>query len=135
MKFNYNFANTLGSVYHRGDLVFDHSSNVLYSPIGNRISVYDINNARSKALPLQVDYNIAHLALSPNGRLLITSTEKNQVHITSLQTGRVIYRKDFSKKVSSINGIKFSPDGGYYVILVDNKALVYYSPGVGKKAH
>lgn len=131
MKFNYNFANLLGSVYHRGDLVFDSSSNTLYSPIGNRLSVYDIKNGQSRALPLQVDFNIEHVALSPNGRLLITSTEKCHIHISSPQTGHILYRKDFGKSATSINGIKFSPNGNYYAILVDNKALVYFTPGIG----
>ncbi|XP_074599677.1 periodic tryptophan protein 2 homolog isoform X2 [Brevipalpus obovatus] len=130
MKFHYQFANLLGAVYHRGDLVFDPSSNSLYSPVGNKLVTYDIKNGRSRALVSQVEYNIKHVALSPNGRLLIVSTERSQVHILSPQTGRILYRKDFEKKLSSINGIKFSPDGKYYVLLADNKALIYLTPGI-----
>lgn len=42
MKFNYRFSNLCGSVYKGGNLLFSADGNTLLSPVGNRISVFDL---------------------------------------------------------------------------------------------
>uniref|UniRef100_T1KXW6 Small-subunit processome Utp12 domain-containing protein n=1 Tax=Tetranychus urticae TaxID=32264 RepID=T1KXW6_TETUR len=130
MKFFYKFANLFGSVYNRGDLNFDPKGSCLYSPCGNKIVLYDLKNGRSRALSFQSEYNVNHLTISPNGRLLLVSTEKCQLYMVSPITGYILHRKDYQKTAKAINGIQFSSDGRYYALLVDNKALIYLTPGI-----
>ena len=42
-KFGYKFSNLLGSVYTSGDLLFTKDSSTLIAPVGNRITLYDLN--------------------------------------------------------------------------------------------
>lgn len=42
MKYGYRFSNLCGNVYKCGNLVFSPDGSVLYSPIGNRITAFDL---------------------------------------------------------------------------------------------
>jgi PREDICTED: similar to CG12325-PA len=132
MKFFYKFNNVLGSVYHKGNLTFTPDGYTLLSPVGNRIVFHDLTNSQSKSLPIEADFNFAHMSVSPNGRLLLSSTENNRIYIISLSTGSILYHKDFKHISNSINCLSFSPNGFYYVICADNYAFVYLTPGLGK---
>lgn len=75
MKFGYKFSNLLGTVYNKGNILFTPDGNTVISPVGNRLTVFDLVNHTSITLPIQSKYNIRRLALSPNGQILITSDE------------------------------------------------------------
>src|SRR5262249_16187491 len=110
MKLTYQFQNVLGAVYQSGNLEFAPDGDTLLSPVGNKIVVYDLKANKSRGIPVQVDYNWAHLALSPNGSLLLAATEKTQLYMCSMISGTVLHRKDF-KNLGLINCLKFSPNG------------------------
>jgi periodic tryptophan protein 2 len=42
MKFSYKFNNLLGTVYRKGDLLFTPDGNSVISPVGNRLSIFDL---------------------------------------------------------------------------------------------
>ena len=42
MKFNYAFSNLLGTVYKQGNILFSPDGGCLYSPVGNRVSAFDL---------------------------------------------------------------------------------------------
>jgi hypothetical protein len=42
MKFNYQFSNLLGTVYQQGNVVFSPDGSCLYSPVGKRVSAFDL---------------------------------------------------------------------------------------------
>lgn len=93
------FANVLGAIYRKGDILFTPDGNSIISPVGNRICIYNlkkyvdlvsydnISNAviifihfslcshTSTALPLESRFNYECLALSPSGNLLIAVNE------------------------------------------------------------
>jgi len=46
MKFSYKFSGLLGSVYGGGDLLFSPDGNTVISPVGNKISMFDLKNHR-----------------------------------------------------------------------------------------
>jgi glucose/arabinose dehydrogenase len=52
MKFSYKFSNLYGTVYRTGDLVFSPDGNTLLSPVGNKISMFDLKNHKSETLPI-----------------------------------------------------------------------------------
>lgn len=129
MKFSYKFANVLGSVYHKGTLEFSPDGNSVLSPVGNKVVTYDLKNNRSQGVPIEVEYNLNHICLSPNGSLLLAATERTQLYIFSMVSGVVLHRKDF-KKLEQITALGFSPNGKYYVVCGGMKALVYLTPGI-----
>ena len=73
MKFHYRFSNLLGTVYRRGNLIFAPDGTTILSPVGNKLSVYDLKSHTSLTLPVESRSDFTTLALSPNGILLLAA--------------------------------------------------------------
>lgn len=129
MRFSYRFGNILGSVYGSGSLQYFPDGNRLISPAGNKLIVYDLKNGKSEGLALELEYNLCKLSLSPNGSLLLASTQKTHLYLISLISGSVLQRKQFKQIGSQINDLQFSPDGKYYAVCGSDQVLVYLTPG------
>uniref|UniRef100_A0A4W4GI08 Small-subunit processome Utp12 domain-containing protein n=1 Tax=Electrophorus electricus TaxID=8005 RepID=A0A4W4GI08_ELEEL len=126
MKFAYKFSNLLGAVYRHGNLSFSKDGNSVISPVGNRISIFDLKNNKSETLPVSTNKNIACVGLSPDGNLAILVDEDGAAVLVSLITRAVLYHHHFHKPVGSI---RFSPDGRKFVVTKENVALMYHAPG------
>ncbi|XP_016929425.3 periodic tryptophan protein 2 homolog [Drosophila suzukii] len=126
MKFSYKFSNLLGTIYRNGNLVFTPDGNSVISPVGNRITVYDLKNNKSRTLSLQSRYNYTNLALSPDGSLLIAVNEKGEAQLISMMSCTVIHRHKFQRGAQCIC---FSPNGAYFAVAVQNLVLVFCAPG------
>ncbi|XP_005920199.1 PWP2 small subunit processome component [Haplochromis burtoni] len=126
MKFAYRFSNLLGAVYRQGNLNFSRDGNVVISPVGNRISVFDLKNNTSETLPFSTTKNITCVGLSPDGSLAIVVDEDGAAVLVSLITRAILHHFHFHKPVSSI---RFSPDGRKFIVTKENVALMYHAPG------
>ncbi|XP_061483500.1 periodic tryptophan protein 2 homolog [Rhineura floridana] len=126
MKFAYKFSNLLGTVYRHGNLNFMPDGNSLISPVGNRITVFDLKNNKSETLPLATQYNVTCVGLSPDGNLGILVDEEGAALLVSLISKSVIHRFHFQKPVHSVC---FSPNGKKFVVTKDKVALMYHAPG------
>ncbi|KAJ8004026.1 hypothetical protein DPEC_G00154520 [Dallia pectoralis] len=126
MKFAYRFSNLLGAVYRHGNLSFSKDGNSVISPVGNRISVFDLKNNKSETLPVSTTKNITCVGLSPDGNLAILVDEDGAALLVSLITKAVLHHFHFHKPVASV---RFSPDGRKFVVTKDNVALMYHAPG------
>lgn len=126
MKFAYRFSNLLGAVYRQGNLNFSHDGNAVISPVGNRISIFDMKNNTSETLPISTAKNITCVGISPNGSLAIVVDEDGAALLISLITRAVLHHFHFHKPVHSIS---FSPDGRKFVVTKENVALMYHAPG------
>ncbi|XP_042316227.1 periodic tryptophan protein 2 homolog [Sceloporus undulatus] len=126
MKFAYKFSNLLGTVYRRGNLNFTPDGNSLISPVGNRITLFDLKNNKSETLPLATRYNVACVGLSPDGNLAILVDEEGAALLVSLISKSVIHQFHFHKPVHSVC---FSPNGKKFVVTKDNVAMMYHAPG------
>lgn len=126
MKFNYKFSNLLGTVYRNGNLAFSPDGNCVLSPVGNKISCFDLKNNRSSTLPIESRFNYTSLAISPNGVTLLAVNEEGEVHLISL-ISKTILRKLRTNR--TIKSVQFSPDGKYFSITKESNVLVYRAPG------
>uniref|UniRef100_A0A665SX53 Small-subunit processome Utp12 domain-containing protein n=1 Tax=Echeneis naucrates TaxID=173247 RepID=A0A665SX53_ECHNA len=126
MKFAYRFSNLLGAVYRQGNLSFSQDGNAVISPVGNRVSVFDLKNNTSETLPLSTTKNITCVGLSPDGHLAIIVDEDGAALLVSLITRAILHHFHFHKPV---NSIRFSPDGRKFVVTKENVALMYHAPG------
>ncbi|KAF3857521.1 hypothetical protein F7725_009380 [Dissostichus mawsoni] len=126
MKFAYRFSNLLGAVYRQGNLSFSKDGNAVISPVGNRISVFDLKNNTSETLPISTVKNITCVGLSPDGNIAIVVDEDGAAVLVSLITRAILHHFHFHKPVSSI---RFSPDGRKFVVTKENVALMYHAPG------
>ncbi|TNM93985.1 hypothetical protein fugu_002161 [Takifugu bimaculatus] len=126
MKFAYRFSNLLGAVYRQGNLNFSKDGNSVISPVGNRISVFDLKNNTSETLPISTTKNITCVGVSPDGNVAIVVDEDGAALLVSLITRAVLHHFHFHKPVSSL---RFSPDGRKFVVTKGNVALMYHAPG------
>ncbi|XP_051982558.1 PWP2 small subunit processome component [Xyrauchen texanus] len=126
MKFAYKFSNLLGSFYRQGNLSFSKDGNFVISPVGNRISVFDLKNNKSETLPVSTTKNITCVGICPDGNLAILIDEDGAAVLVSLVTRAVLHHHHFHKPVHSVC---FSPDGRKFVITKENVALMYHAPG------
>lgn len=125
MRFTYKFTNLLGTVYHKGNLLFTPDGQTLISPVGNRITFYDLKSNKSETLPIESRYNFTTLALDPKGITLIAVNEPGEALICSLISRRVINRFHFKRP---IRDVKFSPNGKYIAVTKENNVFVYLAP-------
>uniref|UniRef100_W8BBA1 Periodic tryptophan protein 2 n=2 Tax=Ceratitis capitata TaxID=7213 RepID=W8BBA1_CERCA len=126
MKFSYKFSNLLGAIYRSGNLQFTPDGNSIISPVGNRLSIYDLRNHKSRTLSLESRYNYVCIALSPDGSLLIAVNEVGDAQLISLISCSVIHRHKFQNKPQCV---VFSPNGAYFAVGMDNIVLVFAAPG------
>ncbi|KAH8400958.1 hypothetical protein KR009_002122, partial [Drosophila setifemur] len=120
------FSNLLGTIYRNGNLVFTPDGNSVISPVGNRITVYDLKNNKSRTLSLESRYNYTNLALSPDGSLLIAVNEQGDAQLISMVSCTVIHRHKFQ---TGIQCLSFSPNGEYFAVAVQNIVLIFRAPG------
>ncbi|XP_067628403.1 periodic tryptophan protein 2 homolog isoform X2 [Eurosta solidaginis] len=126
MKFSYKFSNLLGAIYRNGNLQFTPDGNSIISPVGNRLSIYDLRNHKSRTLSLESRYNYVGIALSPDGTLLIAVNEVGEAQLISLVSCTIIHRHKFQTKPQCV---VFSPDGAYFAVALGNLVLVFAAPG------
>ncbi|XP_045763111.1 periodic tryptophan protein 2 homolog [Maniola jurtina] len=125
MKFNYKFQNLLGTVYRRGDILFTNDGNCVISPVGNKITVYNLKQNKSNTLPIESHFNYTAIDVSPNGSVLLAINEKGEAQMISLQTCTVIHRYKFKQQV---NAVKFSPDGNLFAACCDDTVFIMTAP-------
>jgi len=126
MKFSFQFSGLLGSVYTGGDLLFSPDGNTVISPVGNKISMFDLKNHRSSTLPVESRHSYTAADISPSGASLLAVTEEGEVHVISLVSRSILHRLRTNRKVAAI---KFSPDSKYFALTKEQQAFVYRTPG------
>lgn len=127
MKFAYKFSNLLGAVYRKGDLIFTPDGSSVISPVGNRITIYDLKNNKSNTLPIESRYNYINIDLSPNGSILIVINEEGEAHIISMISKMIIHKYRFKRRVRCV---KFSPNGKHFAVCKENNVFIFNAPGL-----
>ncbi|KAK4501315.1 hypothetical protein PRZ48_007123 [Zasmidium cellare] len=125
MKTDFKFSNQLGTVYRKGNLVYTNDGTCLLSPVGNRVTVFDLVNNKSHTLPFSHRLNIARIALHPKGQLLLTIDESGRAILSHFQRRIVLYH--FSLK-SPVSALAFSPSGEHFAVGLGRKIEVWKTP-------
>ncbi|RNA14795.1 periodic tryptophan 2 -like protein [Brachionus plicatilis] len=130
MKFNFRFSNLLGTVYSKGNLTFTPDGDSILSPVGNRVTIFDLKNNKSETLPVESQFNITVTEISPDGWLILLVNEEGECLLCNTKSKSVIHRFNFARKV---HAVKFSPDGKKFAVCKENKVLLYHAPGKNKE--
>lgn len=149
MKTDFKFSNLLGTVYSRGNLLFSPDGTHLYSPVGNRVTVFNLveyatsfpsfvstsmrvlvytdkfASNKSYTLPFAHRKNISRIGLTPQGNLLLTIDEDGQAILTNVTRRIAIYHFSFK---SSVTALSFSPSGRYFAVGLRRKLEVWQVP-------
>ncbi|KAF8324849.1 quinon protein alcohol dehydrogenase-like superfamily [Cantharellus anzutake] len=127
MKASFKFLNLCGSVYKQGNIVFTPDGNSVFSAVGNRISVFDLVNNKSFTFPFQNQRDIAAIALSPDGKTLISVDEIGKAIFVNVKKAVVLHRINLKKPVKCV---AFSPDGKYFAVTHGAHVQVWKTPNL-----
>lgn len=116
MDLNFRFSNLIGSVYRNGDVVFSPDGNSVISPVGNKLSVFDLKNNVSRTLSFDCLHNIIAVTMNNTGSHMIVSNEGGHVLYINTSTEAVIFKFRANKIVRAV---QFSPDGNFIAICRD----------------
>jgi len=130
MKLDYKFHNLCGTVYRKGNIHFSSGGDCLLSPVGNRVSCFDLKNNKSFTLPFENSRNISKLCVSSKNGLLISIDEDGKSILFSLQTNTKLDHFTFKKKVYDI---KYSPDGKFIAVTFGRSLQLWHAPGTKKE--
>eukprot|EP00743_Colponemidia_sp_Colp-15_P006217 GILK01006687.1.p1 GENE.GILK01006687.1~~GILK01006687.1.p1 ORF type:complete len:888 (+),score=130.49 GILK01006687.1:52-2715(+) len=125
--FSYKFSNLCGTVYRSGNLIFTPDGNSLLSPVGNRVSVFDLINNACYTLPFENRKDVSRIHLSPDGRLLLSVDEEGFALLINFPKRIVLHHFNFK---APVNDVKFSPDGRYIAVTHNRKIQVWQAPGL-----
>ena len=125
MRLGFKFQNLCGTVYKCGNILFTSDGNRLLSPVGNRVTCFDLVNHSSVTFEFESRKNIATLALSPDDKLLVIIDEEGRTLLASMYSRRVLHRFNFKAPVKCV---QFSPCGKYIAASVDNKVQIWFTP-------
>ncbi|KAJ8028049.1 Periodic tryptophan protein 2-like [Holothuria leucospilota] len=108
MKFNFKFSNLLGAVYRKGNICFTGDGDCVISPVGNRITKFDLRNNKSETFPVEARLNLTSIALSPDGLTAVLVDHAGDALLCSLTSKTVLHHIMLKGRVRCV---KYSPDG------------------------
>lgn len=130
MKLGFKFSNLLGTVYKKGNLTFSSSGDCLFSPVGNRITVFDLKSNKSRTLSLENRKDISCICVSPDNAVLIAVDGDGRSVVFSLKTDIPLHYFSFKFPVTSI---VYSPDGRYIAVTLRQQVQIWHAPGINKE--
>ncbi|ONH73564.1 Periodic tryptophan protein 2 [Pichia kudriavzevii] len=129
MKSDFKFSNLLGTVYRQGNIVYTADGSTLLSPVGNRVSVFDLIHNKSFTFSYEHRKNISVIALNPQNTLLISIDEDGRGILVNFKARTVLHHFNFKNKVRSI---EFSPDGTHFAIAAGRFVEVWKTPDMSE---
>lgn len=125
MKSDFKLSNLVGTVYREGNLVFTHDGTQLLSPVGNRVSCFDLINNKSFTFNYQHRKNIARIALNKQSTLMLTVDVDGRAILVNFVSRVVLHHFNFKGEVRDL---QFSNDGHYFAVAVDRFVQVWKTP-------
>lgn len=130
MKFSYEFSNLCGTVYKGGNLLFTPDSNKLLSPVGSRVTLFDMKGSKTVTLPFETRKNLECVALSPSGNMLICVDVDGRAILVNTKKRVLLAHHNFKLPVSAIC---YSPDGLHVAVSHGKHVQLWAAPGTHKE--
>lgn len=125
MKSDFKFSNLLGTVYRQGNLVFTEDGTKLISPVGNRVSCFDLIHNKSFTFNYEHRKDIVRIALNKQGTLLLSVDEDGRAILVNAVARTVLHHFNFKDKILDL---KFSPCGKFFAIACNRFIQVWKTP-------
>ncbi|KAG7882452.1 hypothetical protein KL907_001058 [Ogataea polymorpha] len=129
MKSDFRFSNLLGTVYRQGNIIYNEEGTMLLSPVGNRVSVFDLVNNKSFTLDYEHRKNIACIALNKQGTLLLSVDVDGRAILVNFKARTVLHHFNFKEKV---HDLQFSPSGTHFALAAGRFVQVWKTPDVAE---
>lgn len=125
MKSDFKLSNLVGTVYRQGNVVFTADGTGLLTPVGNRVTYFDLINSKSFTFTYQHRKNISRIALNKQETLLLSVDEDGRAILVNFVSRVVLHHFNFK---GVVHDLQFSPDGHYFAAGVDRFAQIWKTP-------
>lgn len=128
---NYQFSNLCGTIYNSGNILFTKDENdLLLSPVGNKVTVFDLKNGVSNTLPIEARSNIKLMEICPNSKILILVDVDGYCLLINLPKKIIIGHFNFR---GSVSRLKVSHDGKFLAVAVEKSLRIFEMPNMAKE--
>ncbi|ULU10048.1 hypothetical protein L3Y34_014411 [Caenorhabditis briggsae] len=122
MDTNFKLSNYIGTVYRDGQVTFTRDGDSVISPIGNKLSIFDLKNNVARTLDFGCKFNIKRVSISTTGSHLLVADERGDVHFVKISTGASIFNY---RSNALIGDLKYSPKGTRVVVCRENDLQIF----------
>lgn len=128
MKSSFRFANICGTVYQQGNIQFAGNGDTLISPVGNRLSMFDLVQNVSSTMPFETRKPIGRVAVSPaNPSLVLVADTDGHAMLMNVTRRALLAHMNFKLP---LRDAQFSPDGQYLAVTHGAHVQVWRTPSV-----
>lgn len=132
MSSAFQFQNLLGTVYRKGNVVFTPDGRTLISPVGTRVTLFDLARSATHTLPLETRRPIEVVAVSPDGQLLLLVDDASGCTLVSLPR-RVVLAVVALTHTGRVHAAQFSPDSQFFALAHGARVAVWRAPSAVTK--
>ena len=128
---SYQFSNLLGIVHNTGRVLFlKDDSNILLSPLGNKILCLDLNYGTSQTLPIEIHSNIDFIDITSDSKILIIVDILGYCLVVNFPKQIVISHFNFRNKISAL---KISPNNKFLAVGINKAVEIFEMPNLIKE--
>lgn len=146
---SYTLAHICGAPYTGGRIRFSPDGGCIIAPVGNRVTVYDLQTSKSTTFSSQTRSDIAIVSYHPTLPLAILIDVNGYGYILNLLRDRILHRLQFKssstvpteKKQAShlpqnesqrlVLDAAFSPDAKFFAVAIGSKLCIWRAPNEG----
>ena len=128
---SYQFSNLLGIVHNTGRVLFlKDDTNILLSPLGNKILCLDLKYGTSQTLPIEIHSNIDYIDITSDSKILIIVDVLGYCLVVNFPKQIVISHFNFRSKIS---GLKISPNNKFLAVSINKGIQIFEMPNLIKE--
>ncbi|OBA21711.1 WD40 repeat-like protein [Metschnikowia bicuspidata var. bicuspidata NRRL YB-4993] len=125
MKSDFRLSNLVGTVYRQGNLVFTEDGSKILSPVGNRVSCFDLISNKAFTFSYQHRKNIARVALNKQATLMLSVDEDGRGVLVNFVSRVVLHHFNFK---GVVHDLQFSNDGHFFAVALDRFVQIWKTP-------
>ena len=128
---SYQFSNLLGIVHNTGRVLFlKDDTNILLSPLGNKILCLDLKYGTSQTLPIEIHSNIDFIDITSDSKILIMVDILGYCLVVNFPKQIVISHFNFRNKISAL---KISPNNKFLAVGIGKGVQIFEMPNLIKE--
>ena len=128
---SYQFSNLLGIVHNTGRVLFlKDDTNILLSPLGNKILCLDLKYGTSQTLPIEIHSNIDFIDITSDSKILIVVDILGYCLVINFPKQIVISHFNFRSKISAL---KISPNNKFLAVGINKAIEIFEMPNLIKE--
>ena len=128
---SYQFSNLLGIVHNTGRVLFlKDDTNILLSPLGNKILCLDLKYGTSQTLPIEIHFNIDFIDITSDSKILIIVDILGYCLVVNFPKQIVISHFNFRNKISAL---KISPNNKFLAVGIGKGVQIFEMPNLIKE--